>query len=70
MKEKTKRWLRPVLFAVSGALAGLGYYYFIGCTTGSCPITANPISAIIYMGVIGWLLSGVFKKERDGGCSM
>ena len=70
MKEKTTRWLRPGLFTAGGALAGFGYYYFIGCATGSCPITANPISAMIYMGVIGWLLSGVFGKGCEGGCSM
>lgn len=26
MREKAKRWLRPVLFTAGGALAGFGYY--------------------------------------------
>ena len=70
MKENMKKWLRPALFTLVGALVGLGYYYFVGCSTGSCPITANPIITMLYMGLIGWLLSGVFGKECDGGCPM
>lgn len=70
MKENMKKWLRPALFTLVGALVGLGYYYFVGCSTGSCPITSNPVSSMVYMGLIGWLLSGVFGKECDGGCSM
>jgi len=65
-----KKWLRPAMFALGGALAGILYYHFIGCTAGSCPITSNPVSSMIYMGLIGWLLSGVFGKECGGGCSM
>ena len=67
---KIKKWLRPFLFTTGGALAGLGYYYIVGCSTGSCLITSNPISTMIYMGVIGLLLSGLFGKECDGGCPM
>ena len=26
MKEKTKKWLKPVLFTAGGALVGLAYY--------------------------------------------
>lgn len=70
MKEKGKKWMRPALFTIGGVLAGLAYYHFIGCATGSCPITSNPVSSMVYMGLIGWLLSGVFGKGREDGCSM
>ena len=63
MKSKLKKWLRPFLFTVGGALVGLGYYYAVGCSTGSCPITSNPIITMIYMGVVGLLLSGLFGKR-------
>ena len=69
MRSKLKKWLRPFLFAVSGALVGLGYYYTVGCSTGSCPITSDPIITMIYMGVVGLLLSGLFGKG-DGKCNM
>ena len=69
MKHILKRKLRPVLFILAGALAGLAYYYLVGCATGSCPITANPFTTMLYTGLIGWLLSGIFKKESDCGCN-
>ena len=70
MKEKAEKWMRPALFTIGGAMAGLAYYYFIGCATGSCPITSNPVSSMVYMGLIGWLLSSVFVKGCECGCSM
>ena len=66
MKEKIKKWLKPVLFTAGGALVGLAYYYFVGCPTGACPLTSNPFITMAYMGFIGWLLSGIFGK----GCSV
>lgn len=70
MKTKWKKGVRPALFVLGGALLGLGYYHFVGCATGSCAITANPVSAMVYMGLIGWLLSGIFEKRCEGGCSI
>lgn len=66
MKEKKRRWMRSVLFTLGGALVGLGYYRFVGCASGTCVITSNPVNTMIYMGLVGWLLSGVFGKECDG----
>ena len=66
---KIGKWIRPVLFTVVGALAGLAYYRFIGCSTGSCAITSNPVSSMLYMGLIGWLISGIFGKECNK-CNM
>lgn len=52
----------------AGALAGgiLGYfvlYKLIGCSTGGCPITANPFISTIYGIVVGVLLTGVFLAK-------
>lgn len=63
MKKKLKKWLRPVLFTLGGALMGLGYYALVGCSTGSCAITASPVNTILYMGLMGWLLSGIFGSQ-------
>ena len=68
MKEKGKKWMRPALFTIGGVLAGLAYYHFIGCATGSCPITSNPVSSMVYMGLIGWLLSGSLGCCCGGSC--
>lgn len=69
-KEKRKQWRRPALFTLGGALAGLAYYVFVGCESGSCAITASPVSSMLYMALLGYLLSGAWGKECEGGCSM
>ena len=66
---KIRKWIRPTLFTLGGALAGLAYYYFIGCSSGICPITSNPLGSMLYMGLIGWLISGIFSREC-GSCKM
>lgn len=68
MKRRTKKWLRPALFTLGGGLAGLGYYYLVGCSTGACVITSSPFTSMAYMALMGWLLSGVFGSSCCGGC--
>ena len=70
MKKNIKKCGKPVLFTAGGALAGLAYYSFIGCPSGSCPLTSHPLVTMVYMGLVGWLLSGIFGKERGGKCNM
>ncbi len=62
--------LRPALFALGGGLVGLGSYFWIGCASGVCPITSNPVSAALYFALVGWLLSGVFDKECETICNI
>lgn len=64
MKKRAWKWLRPVLFTLGGALAGLGYYSLAGCSTGTCFITSSSFTSMGYMALIGWLLSGAL-----GSCS-
>ncbi len=60
-----KKFMKPILFTLGGAAVGFAYYYFIGCTSGTCAIASNPLVSMAYMALVGWLLSGVFGK----GCS-
>ena len=64
MKKYLKKRPRPAVFTLGGALAGLGYYALVGCSTGSCAITASPVNTMLYMGLIGWLLSGIFGSQK------
>ena len=58
-----KPWLIILLFILVGAGIGSIYYLFFGCT-GSCPITSSPYRTMIYFGLLGGLLSGVFLPEK------
>ncbi|TLX76528.1 hypothetical protein E9993_06470 [Labilibacter sediminis] len=56
-KIKQQQPLKIILGVTIGAVLGYAYYYFIGCTSGTCPITSNPLSSIIYGSVAGLVLS-------------
>ena len=64
MKKEFKKLLRPAVFTLGGALMGLGYYALVGCSTGSCAITSSPVNTMLYMGLMGWLLSGIFGSQK------
>ncbi|MBS1918646.1 MAG: hypothetical protein JST17_00170 [Bacteroidetes bacterium] len=60
-----KIFLSNKLFIIgmaTGALGGYLYYCFIGCTTGTCPITSRPLNSTLYGAVMGGLLFSLFKK--------
>ncbi len=69
MKENMKKWLKPILFTAGGALIGLAYYYFVGCSTGTCPLTSNLWITMAYMGLAGLILSGSCEKTCSGSCN-
>ena len=45
-----------VLGIIIGGAAGYLSYHLVGCSTGSCPITSNPWSSILYGAAIGALI--------------
>lgn len=47
---------RIALGGLIGALLGYIYYVQIGCISGTCPITSNPISSSIYGAILGALV--------------
>jgi thioredoxin 1 len=62
--------LRLVIGAVVGGLLGFGVYRFIGCSSGTCPITSNPWSSTILGIIIGAMtLNGALAAPaaRGGG---
>lgn len=58
--KKIAKFTLPVFI---GALLGYAYYYFIGCNTGSCPITSNPYTTTAYGALIGAIWSFPTKKK-------
>jgi hypothetical protein len=49
---------------VLGGIGGFAYYYFIGCQTGTCPITRNPYISTSYGMLIGLIISFDSKKKK------
>jgi hypothetical protein len=53
-----------VLGILAGAVGGYLYYHFIGCTSGSCPITSQPVNSTLYGAMMGGLFFSSFKSEK------
>ncbi len=49
-----------------GAAGGFAYYHFVGCATGTCPITSNPYISTGYGALLGFVLTGGTKKAEKG----
>jgi len=58
-----KEWLM-ITGLILGAVGGYLYWRFIGCSSGSCPITSSPLMSTIWGSIMGGLLSSAFKKEK------
>lgn len=58
-----KHWIKITGVAV-GTLGGYLYYHFVGCVSGTCPITSNPYNMMIYGAVLGYLLFGLFSDNN------
>jgi hypothetical protein len=49
--------------AALGAIAGFLYWKYVGCLTGTCSITSNPVNSTLYFALLGSVLFGAFKKQ-------
>ncbi len=73
METKTSIWdkkylkvftLKSIIGTVIGLVGGYIYYIKIGCNSGSCPITSNPWMTLLWGGLMGYLLGGMFEKQE------
>lgn len=63
--NKVNKYKKQIIASVIGAVAGFSYYYFVGCSNGTCMITSNPYISTAYGSLLGFLLIGTFKKKEN-----
>ena len=63
MTMTTKGLLLTSIGIAIGALAGYGYYFYVGCASGTCAITSKPLNSTLYGAVMGGLVFNIFMKE-------
>ncbi|MDR3667286.1 MAG: DUF6132 family protein [Ignavibacteriaceae bacterium] len=57
--------IKTIASVAAGALLGFGYYYFVGCRTGTCPISGNPYISTLYGAMAGLIMVFPSKKKRE-----
>ncbi len=50
---------------VLGLMGGYLYYHFVGCASGTCPITSKPLNSTLYGALLGGLLFNAFQKTPN-----
>ena len=53
-----------ILGVLAGAIAGYAYFYFVGCSSGTCAITSKPLNSTLYGAMMGGLFFNLFQKEK------
>ena len=53
-----------VIGVIIGGLVGLVYYWIIGCRTGNCNISGNPVNSMLYGSFVG-LIWNIPLRKRD-----
>ena len=59
-----KKHILKIAGIIVGGIAGFAYYHFVGCASGTCPITSSPYISTIYGALMGYLLFDMIKKKE------
>ena len=65
MKSVILKYKAELIGIAFGALAGWPYWYFVGCSSGSCAITSSPVNSSLYGAFMGGILGGMFNKQDN-----
>jgi hypothetical protein len=60
-----KKYKTYIIGIVLGAFAGFLYWRFVGCSSGSCPITSRWYITMLYGGIMGALLGSPGRKKEN-----
>jgi len=59
-----KNWYY-VAGGIIGGIGGFLYWRYVGCSTGTCPITSSPVMSTLWGALLGGLLfSMIFGRDK------
>ena len=67
MKEYILKHKYGILLIVPGIIAGFFYWKYVGCMSGTCPLTSNWQLTLLFGGLIGYFIGDSvddIKKKR------
>jgi len=54
-------------YLIGGIVGGIGrylYYHYVGCSTGTCPITSSPTMSVLWGALLGALLFSIIMPKN------
>jgi len=64
MRQFILKYKSYIIGIVLGAVAGFLYWRFVGCSSGSCPITSKWYNTMLYGMIMGALLGSPGRKKE------
>lgn len=61
----SKKYIKSLSGIGVGALLGFAYYYYIGCASGTCAITSNPVISTAYGAMMGLVFMWPEKEKKQ-----
>lgn len=61
---KHKNLIIKIAIIILGIIGGYAYWYYVGCTSGSCPIYSKWHLSSIYGGLVGFVIAGFVVKDK------
>jgi len=58
-----KNWFY-IAGAIIGGVGGYLYWRYVGCSSGTCPITSSPVMSTIWGALMGGLLLSLFFTSK------
>ena len=68
--EILKEQVLAIIGIILGAIGGYLYWHYIGCVSGTCPITSSPIMSTIWGALLGGLAAVALGLKFSDGAGL